>query len=247
MAEDRPTIQRVPTRGSGAAGDTWSEVGAPHPGVRDPRSIRPGDWHPFINAMIITTCALVTVVAISAAMTAPPVDEVSQWHRWTTDTQDLSVEYPMGWRLHELTGSASQLHLVILRSEWVRIHLIAEPELARAANAYATSRGGQHPRYGAIENIHQQTGSTWASLLDIELEEGPTGRTVIGDRRAVWSQFKYPRGMLEGDVPMTGYRATVIGRQTGVIVCAVAPSRYWLRFKPTALHVLRSIKLGGTG
>lgn len=239
-----PAKRRQP-RGRGDAADRlWSEAGSSHPGIRDPRSVRAGDWHPAINAMIIATLALVTLVAIAAAWTSSPVEEVTQWHQWTSERGELSLEHPAGWRVIELPAARGQVHVLVMRSQWVRIHLIAEPDIALTARAHAGYNTRGELQYANVEHVHRMTASVWEGLLG-KIDEGAFARTVIGNRRAVWSQFRYSGRHIEGGEMMTGYRATIVANHTGLIASAVAPSRYWNRFKPTALHVLRSISLGG--
>lgn len=72
-------------------------------------------------------------------------------------------------------------------------------------------------------------------------------RTVLGGRYAVWSEFRYERGLLERrDEPMAGYRATIAGPGTCVLIAAVAPERAWREFQPIAREVIRSVRLGST-
>ncbi|MBD3291277.1 MAG: hypothetical protein GF393_00005 [Armatimonadia bacterium] len=223
--------------------DSWDNVQAPHPGVRDPRSVRLGDWPPLVNAAIVVTLAFVTALAILAATVASPVGEVHQWVRWTSDTGDMSLEHPSGWAVRSL-GGPDQTYLVVVRSQWVRIHVISESGLAGAAGLYR--RLGNNPaRYQALEALHASTGQTWERQLALsDLEEGRVGRTVIGGLPAVWSQFKYTGVAIEDGEAMTGYRATILGSSRGIIASAVAPSDNWEQFRPIALHVLRSIRFG---
>lgn len=249
MPPDHPDTGQRTSQPAEPAGSSWPQAGGgAHPGVRDPRSARPGDWHPIVNAMIISTCALVTLVAIAAAWTASPIGEVTEWQRWSSESSEWSFDYPEGWMVHDLSAPGGQAHVMIARSQWVRVHLITAPELTQATNIYARLDDRTNSYYGAIESVHRETADTWRMLLGgIRMDEGVTGRTVIGKRRAVWSEFRYPGGILEGDEPMTGYRATIIGPRTGTIVGAVAPTRYWNRFRPTALHMMRSISAEGDG
>ena len=238
MTPDAPRSRPLSPRQDGRTDGTFTLLDDAHPGVRDPRSVRPGDWHPFINALIIATVAMLTVVAIAAAWTATPIGEVRSWQQWTSETGEWSLEYPSGWRVHEFPAGDGQTHLMITRSEWVRIHFIAGPELRQAVEVYTPERSA----YAALEAVHGQTAGIWAAVLGaMQLRESEVRRTVIGGRRATWSQFRYPGGAFEGDELMTGYRTTIAGRKTGAIVSAVAPTRYWTRFRPIATHVLRSV------
>lgn len=229
------------TRGAKRGAGGWAEVQAPHPGVRDPRSIRVGHWPTPVNAAIIASCALVTAFAILSAWSASPVGTPGSWARWTAESRALSLEHPEGWAVRNI-GSEEHLHVIVMRSAWVRVHVVSEEELATAAGLYARL-SDEDARYRALEMLHRSTGQTWASFFG-ELDEGDTGRTVIGRHRAVWSQFKYAGTALEGGEPMTGYRATIMGERHGAIASAVAPSDHWREFKPIALRILRSIRFG---
>ncbi len=231
------------TASGGGNSDSWSQVGA-HPGIRDPRSARPDDWPPPVNALIIATCALVTIVALAAAWTAPPIEEIEQWRRWTTEDGAWSFEYPSGWSVQEFPGPGGRTQLMVLRSRWVRIHLIADPDIARLTRNHRGYRSRAGSEYTAVERAHAQTAAIWDILLG-EIDDGRPGRTTIGNHRAVWSEFRYRGGHLEAGEPMSGYRATVVGDRSSVIVGAVAPTRFWRRFRPIALRMLRSITPGG--
>jgi hypothetical protein len=232
----------APRRSGGQPARSWAEVQAPHPGVRDPRSLRMGDWPPLVNAAIIATCAFLTALAVLSAAIASPVGDVERWSQWRGAGGSLQLEHPAGWAVHDL-GSAEQTHLVILRSPWVRVHVISETGLANAAGLYRQIGSGAN-RYRALEMLHDSTGQTWERQIFGRLEEGPAGRTSIGGRRAVWSQFRYVGENLEDGEAMTGYRATIMGENRGVIAGAVAPSDNWDEFKPIALRLLRSIRFG---
>lgn len=222
---------------------TWADVQTSHPGVRDPRSVRMNDWPPLVNAAIIATCAFVTALAIFSAALASPVGPVERWSEWSDG--GMRLEHPSGWAVRNI-GSSEQVHLVIMRSQWVRIHVISETGLSSAAGLYR-QLGDGNARYQALEMLHATTGDALERELALgEVEEGRPARTIIGGRRAVWSQFRYAGGVIEGDEPMTGYRATIIGDTRGVIASAVAPSDDWDEFRPVALRVLRSIRFGPT-
>ena len=228
-------------RGSKKRSGSWADVQAPHPGVRDPRSVRVADWPPLVNAAIIATCAFVTALAVISASLASPVGPVEKWDEWSSKNGEIRLEHPSGWAVTQL-GTDQQIHLVIVRSQWVRIHVIAESGLGNALAAYRlTNRAA---RYRLLEAMHRSTAQTWEEQVFGEFSEGATGRTIIGGRPAVWSQFKYDRGYLENDVPMAGYRATIIGDNRSVIAGAVAPAADWDEFKPIALRVLKSIRFG---
>ncbi|MFO8079893.1 MAG: hypothetical protein R6V07_06250 [Armatimonadota bacterium] len=222
-------------RGRQNRADGWRSVRASHPGVRDHRPISVADWPPLVNAAIIATCAFITAIAILSASMASPVGTVEDWNEWRADDGAISLEHPSGWAVRDV-GPPEQTHVIILRSQWVRIHVISE----RALNV-----GAAH--YGALEMIHRQTAETWQRQVFSDFEEGRMGRTTIGGKRAVWSQFKYQGRYLEAGEPMIGYRATIVGDNGGVIASAVAPSAHWQEFKPIALHVLRSIRFGDHG
>jgi hypothetical protein len=146
------------------------------------------------------------------------------------DDGAIHLEHPSGWAVRDV-GLSGQTHLVIVRSPWVRIHVISERGL-----------GAGEAHYHALPMIHQQTAETWERQMFGEFEEGRIGRTTIGGKRAVWSKFKYDGRYIEAGEPMAGYRATIIGDSRGVIASAVAPAEYWEEFKPIALHVLKSIR-----
>jgi hypothetical protein len=211
--------------------DSWADVQAPHPGVRDPRSVRIGDWPPLVNAAIIATCAFITAFAILSASMASPVGTVETWSQWSSEGGGVCLEHPAGWAVRDL-GGEGQLHLVVMRSPWVRIHVMSESGL------------GARARYAAVETLHRSVADIWENQVFGELEEGQAAHTVIGGRRAVWSQFKYRGEYIEEYEPMTGYRATILGSDRAVIAGAVAPSENWSEFKPIALHVLKSIRFG---
>jgi hypothetical protein len=200
-----------------------------------------GDWPPLVNAAVIATCTFVTAIAILFATMASPVGEVEGWSQWRADSGAINLEHPDGWAVRNV-GSSEQIHLIILRSPWVRIHVVSESGLADAAAIYRRLGSGG-ARYEALERLHETVGETWEEQLALgKLEEGRTGHTTIGGRRAVWSQFKYVGDRLEGGEAMTGYRATLIGEDNGVIASAVAPTEHWEEFRPIALHVFKSIR-----
>mgnify|MGYP001090503520 CR=1 FL=1 len=230
-------------RGTRKRRDSWANVQAPHPGVRDPRSVRMGAWPPMVNAAIIASCAFITAIAVLSASLASPVGRVDRWGQWTSESGAIRLEHPSGWAVRDV-GSAGRLHVVIMRSQWVRIHVISEGGLVSAAGVYGQI-GTAAGRYRALEMVHQQTADVWERQIFGELEEGQMGHTTIGGHSAVWSQFKYRGGYLEKGQSMVGYRATILGPSRGVIAGAVAPSEYWDEFKPIALHVLKSIRFGG--
>lgn len=222
-------------RGRQTASDGWSGVRASHPGVRDRRAIRVADWPPLVNAAIIATCAFITALSILSASMASPVGSVEHWNEWRADDGAIGLEHPSGWAVRDV-GHPEQTHLIILRSQWVRIHVISERALGVGAG-----------HYHVLEMMHRQTAETWKQQMFSDFEEGGTGRTTIGGKRAVWSQFKYQGRYLEAGEPMVGYRATIVGDSGGVIASAVAPSEHWEEFKPIALHVLRSIRFNDRG
>ncbi|HCA46025.1 MAG TPA: hypothetical protein DEP45_01340 [Armatimonadetes bacterium] len=199
------------------------------------------DWPASVNAAIIASLALITAFAVLSASVASPVGPVRAWARWTADDGAISLEHPAGWAVRDI--GAGQPHILILRSEWVRIHVISAAELASVVSAYA-SLPDEASRYRALELVHQAAADAWGSWMgDEQLEEGSVGRTVIGGKRAVWTQFRYVGSGIEGGEPMTGYRATIIGESGGIIAGAIAPSRNWDEFKPIALRVLQSIRV----
>ncbi len=230
-------LKRTPKQSAG----TWADVQAPHPGVRDPRSIRMADWPAAVNTAIIASLALVTAFAILSAATASPVGPVRSWATWTDESGALSLEHPRGWTVRNI-GDDEHPHVLVMRSPWVRVHVIAADELASPAGLYARLPNDAS-RYRALELLHDNTGHTWAAWLG-ELREGQIGRTVIGRHRAVWTQFRYAGEGIEGGEPMTGYRATMVEGRRAVIASAVAPTEDWAQFKPVALRVLRSIRFG---
>ncbi|MGI5816886.1 MAG: hypothetical protein ACOX9R_02195 [Armatimonadota bacterium] len=232
------------TRGQRRAAGAWADVQAPHPGVHAPRNSRVDDWPPMVNAAIIATCAFLTAVAILSASLASPVGRVERWASWATEAGDMHLEHPAGWAVNSF-GSAEQIHLVIMRSPWVRIHIISESGLAEVAELYGRLGSGDRG-YRTLEMLHRTTGDTWAGLFG-ELDEGAIGRTTIGSRHAVWSQFTYASGPIERGEPMTGYRATILSQRRGLIASAVAPSEHWEQFRPIALRVLRSISFDERG
>jgi hypothetical protein len=230
-------LTRRPTKHGGS----WRDVGSLHPGVRDPRSIRMSDWPMSVNTAIIASLALVSAFAILSASIASPVGPVREWARWTDEQGVISLEHPDGWAVRNIGGD--QPHILVLRSEWVRIHVISAAELSSAAGAYA-SLPDEATRYRALELLHDSAGDAWAAWMgNEELEEGQAGRTVIGGNRAVWTQFRYAGSAIEGGEPMTGYRATIISESGGIIAGAVAPTSHWEEFRPIALRVLQSIRL----
>ena len=230
-------------RGKKKSTGTWADVQAPHPGVRDPRAIRIDDWPLALNATIISLCFLLTAFALLSASIASPVGTADHWTHWSESTRDVSLDYPRGWTARNL-GAGEDLHVVVMRSPWVRVHIVSESELASAASVY--TRMGGDARYQALERLHRQTADTWSTFFG-EVDEGRTTRTVIGQKRAVWSQFTYTGTVLESDEPMRGYRATMLGPRSGVIASAVAPAEHWREFQPIALQILRSIRLDHSG
>jgi hypothetical protein len=229
------------TRGPKRRAGTWDDVQAPHPGVRGPRAVRVDDWPVEVNAAIISACVLVTAFALLAAWSASPVGEAENWTTWQAAGDALSVEHPEGWSVRRI-DRGDQLHVVIMRSPWVRVHIVSESELASTARLYAQIGDGG-ARYRALETLHRKTRSTWSSFFG-DLDEGRATRTAFGPHRAVWSQFTYTGTVLEEGEAMRGYRATVLGPGNGVIAGAVAPAQDWADFRPIALRIIRSIRIG---
>jgi hypothetical protein len=232
--------QRHPLRRS-APGPSWAAVQSAHPGVRDPRSTRVGDWPPLVNGLIITACVFVTIFSIASAWTASPVGTPTSWQQWGEASSPLRLEYPSGWSVQEL-GSGDQVHVVVMRSRWVRIHIIADANIAGAAAALRRADGAQDAPFTAVETIHRETLSTWKSFFG-SMRESESARTRINRWPAVWSQFQYDGATVENAQQMTGYRATITAPAMGAIASAVAPTAYSREFRPIALHVLRSIQL----
>ncbi len=222
----------------------WEAVGVRHPGLSPPGTRRRGDWAPATNALVAAFAALGVVASLWSATTASPVGEVRGWQRWCSAEIPLSLEHPSGWRAMDL-ASGAEVHLVVARSEWVRLHLIAEPGLGRVLSLTQQMPGGRGAgaQYGVLERLHEHTGETWQMLFRT-MQEGAVGRTVISRRPAVWSRFNYENGLLEHGEPMTGYRATILAGRRAIIVSAVAPTEHWRDFEPIALHMLGSIDLG---
>ncbi len=237
MARRFEPLKRRSSKGS----STWADVQGPHPGVRDPRAVRVDDWPLGVNAGIISTFVLLTAFALLAAWYASPVGEADTWARWKADRHALSVEYPEGWTVRPLSQEDTNVHVVVMRSPWVRVHLVSQRELSSVAQVYARAGNVRSP-YQALETLHESTRETWSSFFGA-LDEGRTTRTVIGTHPAVWSQFTYSGGRLESGEPMRGYRATILAGGSGVIASAVAPADNWSEFKPIALRVLRSIRI----
>ena len=233
--------QQPLTRRPRKHGGSWRDVGSLHPGVRDPRSIRLSEWPVSVNAAIIASLALISAFAILSAAIASPVGPVREWARWTDEQGTISLEHPGGWSVRDI--GADQPHILVLRSEWVRIHVISAAELASAAEAYGPLPD-EATRYRALELLHGSAGEAWAAWMgNEELEEGRISRTVIGGNRAVWTQFRYAGSAIEGGEPMTGYRATIISEGGGIFAGAVAPTSHWDEFRPIALRILQSIRL----
>lgn len=224
----------------GAFARAWAADGGAHPGVRHPRVRREGGWSALTNGLIGAFAGLLVLVALWSAWSASPVGEVEGWATWAPRGTPVRLRYPEGWRMGEF-GEGELTYAFFVRSAWVRIHVIAGPQIARAAYIPGTGSGDL---YTSLEQMHQQSREYWQELFG-EMREGRVARTVLGGRPAVWSEFHYASGLLEArDEPMTGYRATVLGAGTGVLVAAVAPERSWREFQPIALDVLRSIRFG---
>ncbi len=248
----------TPQRRSGAPGGqvtagravhderSWADVGASHPGVRDPRSRRLGEWSPLTDGLIISVAALAVVVATWSAWTASPVGEVRRWLTWQATDIPLSIEYPEGWRVSDFSDAGVR-YVMFGRSRWVRVHVVAGPHLAWAAygRGAAAGRAPSNASYQALALLHESTREVWVELFGM-MHEGVAGRTAVDRRRAVWSQFRYSGGGLEdADEPMRGCRVTLIAGGQGVLISAVAPARHWEDFRPIALQMIRSIRVGG--
>lgn len=217
----------------------WAGGGRAHPGVRHPRARRDGGWSALTNALIGAFAALLVLVALWSAWSGSPVGEVEGWATWAPRGTSVSLRYPEGWRTGQF-GEDGLTYAFFVRSTWVRIHVITGPQIARAAYIPGSGSGDVYP---ALEQMHTQSRDYWQGLFG-RMREGRVARTVLGGWPAVWSEFHYASGLLEArDEPMTGYRATVLGAGTGVLIAAVAPERSWREFQPIALDVLRSIRL----
>jgi len=228
----------------GAFARAWAADGGAHPGVRHPRARRQGGWSSLTNALIGAFAGLLVLVALWSAWSASPVGGVENWTTWTPRGQAMSLRYPEGWRSGEF-GQGDLIHAFFVRSTWVRIHVIAGPEVARIAFWPGAAGAGAVPdAYARLAEVHANSLKYWQQLFG-EMREGRLGRTIIGGRPAVWSEFHYRGGMLEArDEPMSGYRATVLGAGTGMLIAAVSPERSWREFRPIALDVMRSARLG---
>ncbi|MGC9320479.1 MAG: hypothetical protein ACP5KN_20765 [Armatimonadota bacterium] len=239
MDDSRANGEAVEVRaGEARRGPSWESVAAPHPGIRDPRSRRPGQWAPLTDAIVVGVAAILVVASIMAAHSSSPVARPRDWALWRADDVPVSVWYPAGWRVIE-TARGTERELVALRSEWVRMHLILTQQQGGTQAVGA--------RYDALEMVHRTAAWRWEMLLG-DLTDGAPRRTVIGGRPGVWSQFSFSTGFLTEGEPMTGCRATLASPQATVLVAVVAPSRYWQTFRPTALDIIGSVRIGaGTG
>ncbi len=222
----------------GAFARAWAADGGAHPGVRHPRNRRENEWSSLTNALIGAFAGLLVLVALWSAWSASPVGKVEGWATWSPSSLPVSLRYPRGWRIGEFAEDGLT-YAFFVRSTWVRIHVIAGPPIAQAV-----SRPGLRDpdAYSALEWMHARSRAFWGELFG-EMREGRVTRTFLGGRPAVWSEFHYAGGMLEARAePMTGYRATVLGAGTGVLIAVVAPERSWREFQPIALDVLRSVR-----
>ncbi|MCD6302123.1 MAG: hypothetical protein J7M15_01180, partial [Anaerolineae bacterium] len=159
----------------------------------------------------------------------------------------LSVQYPAGWRVISDLDDEGQFHIVLARSRWVRVHIIALGDVDAKIYALESFLGGSPVAgsYRSIEILHIATTALWSTLFG-EIREGRAVPTIIGGRRAVWSQFEYSEGLVEpGDETMRGLRATLLTRRQGVLMSAVAPRRYWSDFQPIALQIMSSVRVNG--
>lgn len=221
----------------------WAAGGSAHPGVRHPRARRESGWSSLTNALIGAFAALLVLVALWSAWSASAVGDAESWTTWAPPGKAISLRYPEGWRSAEF-GEGESVHAFFVRSTWVRIHVIAGPEVARIGSWPGATGGAAPDAYARLAQVHAHSREYWQQLFG-EMREGQLGRTIIGGRPAVWSEFHYRGGRLEGrDEPMTGYRATVLGAGTGMVIAAVSPERSWREFRPIALDVLRSARLG---
>jgi len=218
---------------------SWDAVGAPHPGVRHPRARRPGQWSALTDGLIIAFAGLLVLVAIWSAWSASPVGRVRGWSPWRSDANGVTLEYPIGWGVHDFSASGVG-HFVFGPSEWVRVHLIVGPQEVWGVPRGAFVEGD----YRLPRALHDDTRELWSRLLG-PMREGRAAGTVLAGRPAVWSRFDCWAGPLEGSgQPMTGFRAALAAGGQVVLVAAVAPTADWDEFRPIALHVLRSLRVG---
>lgn len=127
-------------------------------------------------------------------------------------------------------------------SEWVRVHLIVGPQQVWGFPPGAVVGEGD---YRAPQALHDDTHELWSRLLGPMRDGRPAG-TVLAGRPAVWSRFEYSAGLLEGSGrSMSGFRAALVAGGQVVLLAAVAPTDDWNEFRPIALQVLRSLRVGG--
>jgi len=219
---------------------SWDAVGGPHPGVRHPRARRRGRWSPLTDGLIIAFAGLLVLVAIWSAWSASPVGPVRGWVAWRGDNGAIALEHPVGWGVHDL-GVAPVSYFAFGPSEWVRVHLIVAPQAEWRLPAGAVVGRAD---YRIPQVLHDDTRELWDRLLG-PLQEGRTAGTVLAGRPAVWSRFDYSRRPLMGSAQsMTGLRAALVAGGRIVLIAAEAPTDDWDEFRPIALRMVRSLRVG---
>lgn len=207
---------------------------APHPGVRHPRARRRGQWSPITDGLILSCAGLLVLLSLWAAVVEPAVRRVTAWETHVQGDGVFSIEYPARWDIETVEDEGvsaavirgSQRVLVLVQRDPVRWHGSARPTDAAAQQAIVRER-------------HRSAQLALQAQFDA-FRSGRWTDTVLGGRQALWSAFHAGSGSEE----MTGYQATVPQGDHVTTILAVSPTTAWEDFRPVALHMLESLRLG---
>ena len=206
---------------------------APHPGVRDPRSRRRGEWSPFTNGLITGCLGLLVFLSFWTAATESPLGRVGSWATHGDTAGRFSIEYPAGWTTATQTeGGVAATHIGPSRRIYVEI--VSQPTSSEQRALIGTGSVA----YTVLQRWHHSD-ETYLRLRFPDYQPGAPGRTALGGRPAVWSRFTAGQGPPD---ELTGYHTTLLSRDRILLIIAVAPSGSWEEFEPIALHMLQSLR-----
>jgi len=208
----------------------------PHPGVRDPRSRRRGEWSSLTNGLITGCLGLLVFLSFWTAATESPLGPVQSWETHRDAAGRFSIEHPSGWavRTHE-DDDISATH--IGRSQSIYLEIVSQPTTSQQAVLI----GAGSVVYTVLKTWHESE-EVFLRLRFADYRPGRPERTALGGRPAVRSRFTGGRGSGE----LTGYHTTLLSRDRVLLIIAVAPSESWEDFRPIALRMLRSLRFNSS-
>jgi len=215
-----------------------SSFEAPHPGVRHPRSRRRGQWSALSNGLIAGCFGLLVFLAFWSAATESPLGPVERWATYRHSQGVFTIEYPAGWSAMT-RGDERHGQTRIWRTEQISLTVWNEP-FRLPAYPMAT---GTSVQYQWLRDIHREAARQFANMgLFGDYQAGRAGDTTLGGRPAVWSRLD----LRSDSDQLRGYQVTSLAGEILLLMVATAPADSWDDFEPIALHMLRSLRFGGS-